>query len=196
MYYDFIKNRINNYAAVFCFVIISALVLSGFGLHRFVNYNLDFKKDLVSSFFNENINDFLVNKNALCLDDNLKKLIIGKNTKFEKVKKIIEEDAKGHSRIFDYLSNPVFYVLFNQKPPYYFTIFEATPLYAQKSNIRYIEKNKVKYIIYNIDALRIQDGVPDYVRSKVLFEYILNNFKVLDKVENFIIFKKIKGENV
>lgn len=191
MFYELIRNRINNYATAFCFVIISTLVISGFGLHRFVNYNLSFKEDLISSFFHENINDFLANKNALCLDDNLKKLIIGKNTKFEKVKKIIEEDSKGYSKIFDYLSDPVFYVLFNQKPPYYFTIFEATPLYAQKSNIEYIERNKIKYIIYNSDITRLQDGVPDHIRNKTLSNYVSNNFKVLNKVENFIIYKKI-----
>lgn len=195
MFYELIRNKINNFFAAFCFVVISALVISGLGLHPFINYELDFKKDLIGSFFHENLNDFLANKNALCLDDNLKKLIIGKNTKFEKVKKIIERDSKGYSKFFDYLSDPVFYVLFNQKPPYYFTIFEATPLYAQESNVKYIEENKVKYIIYNTDALRIQDGVPDYIRSNVLFKYVSNNFKVLDKVENFIIFKKIEGEN-
>lgn len=196
MFYELMRNKINNFSAVLCFVVISVLVLSGFGLHPFINYNLDFKKDLIGSFFRKNINDFLYSKGLFCLNDNLNKLIIGKNTKFEKVKKIIEKDDKGYSRIFDYLSDPVFYVLFNQKPPYYFTIFEGTPLYAQESNIKYIEENKVKYIIYNVDALRIRDGVPDYVRSKVLFKYVLNNFRVLDKVENFIIFKKVKGENV
>lgn len=195
MFYELVRNRINNYAAVFCFVIISLLVLSEFGLHSFVNYKLDFKIELIGSFFHENINDFLINKGRFCLDDNLNKLIVGKSTKFEKVKKIIEKDSKGYSKIFDYLSDPLFYVLFNQKPPYYFTIFEATPLYAQESNTRYIEENKVKYIIYNTGALRIQDGVPDYIRTKVLFKYVLNNFKELDKVENFIIYKKIEEEN-
>lgn len=194
MFYEFIRNKISNFSTVLFFVVIS-FVLLGFGLHRFVNYSLDFKKDLISSFLHENINDFLTNKNALCLDDNLKKLIIGKNTKFEKVKKIIDQDSKGYSKIFDYLRDPIFYVLFNQKPPYYFTIFEGTSLYAQESNIEYIKENRVQYIIYNTDALRIQDGVPDYARSKVLLKYVLNNFEVLNRVENFIIYKKIEEGN-
>lgn len=194
LFCELIINKIGKFSTVFCFIIISALILSGFGLHPFINYSLNFKKDLINSFFQKNINDFLANKNQLCLDDNLNKLIVGKNTKLEKVKKIIEKDSKGYSKIFDYLSDPVFYVLFNQKPPYYFTIFEGTPLYAQESNIKYIEENRVRYIIYNTDALGVQDSVPDYVRNKFLFKYVLNNFKVLDKVENFIIFKKIEGE--
>lgn len=191
MFYELIRNRVNNFYSGILLVIILVLVLSGFGLHRFVNYSLDFKKNLINSFFHENINEFLVNKNTLCLDDNLKKLIIDKNTKFEKVKKTIEDDSKEYSKIFDYLSDPVFYILFNQKPPYYFTIFEATPLYAQQSNIKYIEENKVKYIIYNTDALSIQDGVPDYARSKFLLKYVLNNFRVLDRVENLVIYKRV-----
>ncbi len=195
MFFELMRNKINNFIVIFSYVIISGLVLSGFGLHPFINYNSNYKKDLITSFFHENIGDFLKNKSALCLDDNLNRLIIGKKTKLERVKKIIDKDSKGYAKVFDYLSDPVFYVLFNQKPPYYFTIFESTPLYAQKSNIKYIEQNKVKYIIYNTDALSIQDGVPDYVRTRVLFKYVLNNFQAIDRVENFIIFKKIERKN-
>lgn len=195
MFYELIGNQINNILKAVCFIVISAVVLSGFGLHRFINYKLEFNKELISSFFHENIGNFIINKSELCLNNNLSKLLLDRNTEFTKVKKTIEKDSKGYFRIFDYLSNPVFYVLFNQKPPYYFTIFEATPLYAQESNIKYIKENKVKYIIYDKDALSIRDGVPDYVRSKVLFQYILNNFEVLDRIKNFTIYKKIENKN-
>ena len=86
--------------------------------------------------------------------------------------------------------------MFNQKPPYYFTIFEGTPLYAQESNIKYIEENKVEYVIYNTDILKIQDNVPTQIRNKVLFKYVLDNFMVLDRIGNFIIYKKIERQNV
>ena len=195
-FYDLIRNKINNFVIIFCFIIISGVVLLGFGLHPFINYNLSFKESLINSFFRENISNFLPNKSRICLDDNLDKLLIGKNTKFEKIKKIIEKDSAGYTKIFDYLSDPVFYVLFNQKPPYYFTIFEGTPLYAQESNIKYIEENKVEYVIYNTDILKIQDNVPTQIRNKVLFKYVLDNFMVLDRIGNFIIYKKIERQNV
>ncbi len=190
MFLELIRNKISNFFVALCFTIIVGFVVLGFGLHPFVNYNLDFKKDLTNAFFQKNISNFLIDKSTLCLNSNLNNLIINKNTKFERIKNIIEKDSKGYTKIFDYLSDPIFYVLFNQKPPYYFTVFEATPIYAQESNIRYIIENNVKYIIYNTDALIIQDGVPDYVRTKALFKYMISNFKVLDKVENYLIYKK------
>lgn len=187
---DLLKGKLGNLILALFFVFISTLILLGFGLNPFINYKLDYKQSLINSFIKNNINDFLFNKSKLCLDENLNKLITKKNTKFEKVKKIIDEDSIGETKIFNYLSDPIFYVLFNQKPPYYFTIFEATPLYAQKSNIKYIEDNKVVYIIYNTDALKIQDGVPDTVRTKVLYGYVLSNFQIMDRIDNFIIYKK------
>lgn len=193
---ELIQNKVSKFFPFIVFVIISAIVLSGFVIHPFINYKLEFKKELANSFLNQNVNDFLYYKSSLCLKNNLDRLITNRYTKLEKVKKMIEEDSKDYIKIFNYLSDPVFYVLFNQKPPYYFTIFEATPLYAQKSNIKYIEENKVKYVIYNTDILRIQDGVPTYVRSKLLFRYVMDNFRVLGKVENFIIYKKIGRKDV
>ena len=137
-----------------------------------------------------NINEFLLNKSKLCLDENLNKLTTNRNTKFEKVKKIIEKDSAGKNKIFNYLSDPIFYVLFNQKPPYYFTIFEATPVYAQKSNIEYIEDKDINYIIYNNEIVRIQDNVPTSARNKVLYNYVLANFKPIASVDNFLIYKR------
>jgi hypothetical protein len=39
---------------------------------------------------------------------------------------------------FSFPGDPIFYILFNQKPPYYPTIYEATPIYAQKKLIKFI----------------------------------------------------------
>ncbi|MBI2613664.1 MAG: hypothetical protein HYW62_02740 [Candidatus Levybacteria bacterium] len=191
MFNELIKDKVNATLTVLFYLIISGLIVSGFVLHPFINYKLGFKRELKSMFFQENLGNFLVIKNNLCLDDNVNKLIKNKSTGLEKVKMAIEKASKDPVEIFDYLSDPVFYVLFNQKPPYYFTIFEGTPLYAQESNVKYIKENNINYIIYNNDALSIQDGVPDKARTRLLFKYVLDNFMILDKVENFVIYKKI-----
>jgi len=191
MFSELIKNKVSNLIIYSYFAIIYVFILLGIGLHPFINYKLSFDGNLVRSFFSTNMENFLVKKSKLCLSNNLNRLTEEKNTKLEKVKNIIEEDSKKPTKIFDYLSDPAFYILFNQKPPYYFTIFEATPLYAQKSNVKYIEENKVKYVIYNEDIVRLQDGVPTQIRNKFLFSYVLKNFEILSKVDNFIIYKKI-----
>ena len=94
--------------------------------------------------------------------------------------------------IFSYLSDPIFYVLLNQKPPYYLSIFESSPLYAQQQNIAYIEKNNVQYVIYNEDITQLQDGVPSYARSPLLFKYVLTHFSPYKKIGSYIIFKRRK----
>lgn len=191
LFYDFIKNKLNNFFVLLSLVAVPLLIQFGFGLHSFINYGLNFNQKLMSSFLNKNIGDFLHSKSKLCLDNNLDNLMLERNVAFEKVKKMIKDDSGGNPKIFDYLSDPVFYVLFDQKPPYYFTVFEATPLYSQRSNIDYIRKNRVNYVIKNTNLQVIEDGVPDNVRNRDLFKYVENNFKVLGRINNFTIYKKI-----
>lgn len=124
--------------------------------------------------------------NNECLQNNLS---LTNNSAYEYIKGLIRKDAKD-PKIFNYLGDPIFYALFMQRPPYYFTVFEASPLYAQKANIQYIEEEKVRYVIYNLDIAPIADGVPDYARGNLLFKYILNNFDYYQRKDNFIILKK------
>ena len=134
------------------------------------------------------LNEVFHQVNRQCLEKNL----FSARTIYPSYK-YIESKIKRDSEkpvIFDYLSDPVFYALFNQKPPYYFTIFESTPLYAQEENIKYIKKHNVEYIIYNINMSSIADGVPEYIRGNLLFKYLVNNFEPYDKKDSFIIFKK------
>lgn len=191
LFYDLLKNTLNSFFLLLCFLLISVLIQLGVGLHPFINYRLTFNQGLVNSFFIKNIDDFLHDKSKFCLSNNINSLVKRNDVVFEKARALIQSDSKGGPKIFNYLSDPIFYVLFNQKPPYYFTVFEATPLYAQKSNIKYIEQNNVNYIIKNTGLQMIEDGVPDSIRNKNLFKYVESNFKVLDRINNFIIYKKI-----
>lgn len=193
LYNSLIKNKLGKLSIL---LYLSVLILILFkGLHPFTNYNLYFHKEFAGRILSGGINNFLSYKSKLCLNNNYSNLLTGKNTKYEKVKEVISKDSGGIAKIFDYLSDPVFYALFNQEPPYYFTIFEASSLYAQESNIKFIKDKQIKYVIYNQNALNIQDGVPDYVRGSILFKYIISNFSVLNRVDNFIILKKTEEEN-
>ncbi len=105
---------------------------------------------------------------------------------------IMSVDQK--AKIFSFPADPIFYVLFNQIPPFYPSIYEATPQYAQKKMISYIEENKINYVIYNRKSDSIQDDVPDKIRAKLLFDYITDNFIVQKRIKNFLILRKISSK--
>ncbi len=83
----------------------------------------------------------------------------------------------------------IFYILFNQIPPYYPSIYEATPVYAQDKQIKYIKENKVNFVILNTKSTAIQDGVPDKVRARKLYGFIKKNYTPFKKIEYFQILK-------
>lgn len=195
VWYILARNKINDLIIYSCYLIISILIIFNLGLNSFVNMPINFNSQLPKIFMSESIARFLVDKSTLCLNNNLENLLSKENQEYKRIKDVINKDSGGYTKIFDYLSDPVFYVLFNQKPPYYFTIFEASPFYAQESNIKYLEENEVKYVIYNTEILKIQDGVPDYLRGSVLFRYLISKFGILQKIDNFIIFEIAKNEN-
>ena len=172
----FKEKKISDTKILLCYVLLIAVVLFKLNLHSFTfsTYVPVYTKG---------------SRNNACLSMNVDKLLKGEN-KYKDVEKHIKEDPKFSGKIFSYLSDPIFYILFNQKPPYYFTVFEATPFYAQKENIKYIEEHKISHIIYNMDIVALQDNVPDYLRGGILFKYILNNFRIKEDIQNFLIFQK------
>lgn len=107
-----------------------------------------------------------------------------------KLKEVLTRYKDFNGVIYSFPGDPIFYILFKQSPPYYSAIYQASPLYAQNKLIRYIQDQKINYIIYNYKNFAIQDEVPNYVRSTILHRYILNNFYPKEKVENFLILER------
>lgn len=129
-----------------------------------------------------------INENT-CIEENLKSVPeIYKNVKNE-----IEKDPKFNGKVFSFPGDPLFYIIFNQKPPYYPSIYEGTPLYAQKRSIDFIKNQEIQYIIYNYKNAAIQDEVPNYIRTQLLHEYIINNFLPEKRMENFLILRYQKN---
>ncbi len=190
----FLKSRIRTgllYGYYFSALFVLFYVI---GLRDFNVTSIYFYRPLEQNLFTMQIKSLLINKQNQCLSQNLD---IYKENKIYKnmLSFIAENDQDGKPFIFDYLTNPILYILFNEKSPFYFEVFGSSPLYAQESNIKYIEDNRIEYITYNTNTLRIKDGVPDYMRGSTFFKYIINNFGVLRKVDNFIILKKREEED-
>lgn len=146
---------------------------------------------------------FIVKNNLIvsCVDaiNNPKDLFERKNVlknlgksgeEYSLVLETINKQKNSKYKIFSFPGDPIFYILNEQKPPYFFTVWEGTPLYGQNKRIEYIEKNNIEYVILNTKVRAIQDGVPDYIRSPREFAYILTHFAVVDSVDDFLILKR------
>lgn len=123
--------------------------------------------------------------------DNIQKYL---GNSYFKVKERLGGEQNFNGKIFSFPGDPVFYILFNQKPPKYFNAYEASPLYAQEAIIKFMETNQINYVIYN-SANKSMDYAPYYVRNIFLYKYILNNFIIIDKIDNFLILKRSGGED-
>jgi hypothetical protein len=170
-----LKNKVDHkllMILVFNFIFISFLIIS---------FDRNFRFDKGSYSFSER-------NAASCVE--------------KKLRNINSNDLKSHKKVLDYLKNknavvfsfpadPIFYVLLNQRPPYYPSIYEATPIDAQIKLIDYIKDSNVKYVIINTNTPAIQDNVPNEKRVRLLFKYISENFKEQKVINNFLILEKI-----
>jgi len=121
-----------------------------------------------------------------CIDINSER-ILNENNNYSKVVNYFKK--KTNPIVFSTPSDPAFFVLLRQMPPYYPEIYDGQLNGVQKRT-NYIINNKIQYVIYNTSSLSIQDGVPDYLRASDEFAYIFNNFVPEKMIGNFIILKK------
>ncbi|MEK7572926.1 MAG: hypothetical protein AAB531_00725 [Patescibacteria group bacterium] len=122
-----------------------------------------------------------------CVDDNLK-VLISKNRALPEIKNELYNTKNFSGKVFTFPGEPIFYIMLKQKPPYYPTIYEATPINAQEKLITYIQKENIDVILYNFKTRSIQDEVPDTIRGRLLYEYIRSNYYIEKKVNDYLIF--------
>jgi len=113
------------------------------------------------------------------------------NKEYQQVKQEVTKMKGYNGTIFSFPGDTIFYVIFNQKTlPYYPTIFEAASTNAQQKMIDYIIEHKIPYIIFNSKDDAIQDTVPNYIRTPLLYRYIFNNYHIAKKINSFLILQK------
>jgi hypothetical protein len=102
-------------------------------------------------------------------------------------------DQNETSGIFSFPYDPIYYLLYKQIPPPYTTIYEGSPLYAQKISTQFLDDNIELNIIYNISPSDLVDQVPEYVRAPYLTKYILLNYQPVKLIDRFVIMEKDSG---
>lgn len=130
-----------------------------------------------------------LDQNDLCIEMNLNKLFKN-DSEYIQVKNLIKEKLGYEGKIFSYPSDPIFYLLFEQVPPYYSNNYDSSAIYAQKKQIEYIEKNNIQFVIYDQKIDSVQDGVPNYIRTPYEMRYIFSNFYIENKIGKFLILRK------
>ncbi len=96
-----------------------------------------------------------------------------------------------NNKVFSFpTGNSVFYILLNQKPPYYNSTVEGSSYTKQNSTIKYIQENKIKYILLNTRKDVLHDSVPDYIRQSSLFSYILTSYFPITQIGDHIILRR------
>lgn len=128
--------------------------------------------------------------NKLCTeaDAGLKNLNLPES--FFTVKDKIYQDVVS-PKIFSFPYDPLFYLLFNQKPPMYPNIYEAAPAANQTVNLNYLKD--VTHVIYNPD--NTADSTPDSVRTFTQLKYILDNFTPVAYHHPYYILKRSQTPN-
>jgi hypothetical protein len=129
--------------------------------------------------------------NKTCVNNNVQ-FLVAKNNRYLEIEKRVKIIPQFKGKVFVFPGDPIFYILFNQRPPFYPSIYEATPLYAQKTLLQYIKDNNIQVIIYNSNIKSIQDGVPDTLRGKLVYQFIRENYHVVDSQDGFLILVKTK----
>lgn len=120
-----------------------------------------------------------------CLDKNFaRNKIEDYQVTLEKVRSL------GGMKIYSYPADPIFYIINNQKPPYFFSIYEASTLRGQNVRLEYLRKQDIDFVILNKNITSLQDNVPDMVRAKYETKYLLSNYSVVEEYKDFLILKK------
>lgn len=95
-----------------------------------------------------------------------------------------------NNKIFSFPGDPIFYILLNQKLPFYPSVYEASSEKSQFQVIKYLKNEDIKYVVINSENKSIQDEVPNYIRATYELRYILNNYVFRDKIGKFLILEK------
>lgn len=187
LFYDFTellsKYKINKQKQYLYFINLCIIIIFIIGLkppELNINfYDLPKHVSLVSQTFQ--------NKN--CVQDNLA-YNANANKPRTKVIESLKKTKNFNGKVYSFPGDPIFYVLLNQIPPYYPSIYEATPISSQQKLIKYIEDEDIEYVIYNSSIKSLQDEVPDKVRARLLYNYIFKHFEKHIQIEQYIILKK------
>lgn len=109
--------------------------------------------------------------------------------KYESVINKLKSYKNFNDKIFSFPGDPIFYVLLNQKQPYFTSIYEASSRNSQINTNNYLD-NEINFVALNTKNKSIQDDVPNYIRGVYELKFILNNYSAKSMVGDFLILER------
>jgi hypothetical protein len=91
--------------------------------------------------------------------------------------------------VFDLGDDSTFYVALRQKPPYYITFYNSSPLEAQERTLAWLEKKKPKWLVWR-PSFTTFDEVPNLVRVPLLYQAAISNYASFERVGDFEILRR------
>lgn len=184
------KRQINTYQIKIYFITLFYIFIIIIFPQRYITtFMLDHKNNYLYNTPKIITKKITIENTETCLKNNFKAKNLPINELQIKVREFMNQQQGFNGKIYSLPFEPIFYIIFTQKPPPYFTLYESSPLFAQKEIIKYIEKEQIDYIVYNTSA-REFDFVPNYLRGVTLYKYILNNYTVDSQLGNYLILKR------
>lgn len=178
-----LKNKIRNKRIIYLSLIFSLIILYSFNINK-----QPFNLSNVAKNYSLLVNDGCFSSNLTYFSSN--------NPSYTEIVNFLKSQTSFNGKVFSFpTGDSAFYVLLNQKPPFYNSIFEGSSYGKQSSAIEYIQDNKIEYVTLNTNKLSLQDGVPDYIRQSLLFKYILNNYYLYKTIGDHLILKKNKDND-
>jgi hypothetical protein len=100
------------------------------------------------------------------------------------------QPGRGPERPFYVLGDEsALYVALDQKPPWYITFYNESPVEAQQEVVRWIRSVRPEFVVWNPGYTDF-DGVPNVVRAPLVFDEIIADYAPTESVGEFDILRR------
>jgi len=100
-----------------------------------------------------------------------------------------EVGSPGAGALFDLGDDSVMYVARRERPPYYISFYNSSPLRAQQTTVRWLEQARPEWVVWR-PSFEGFDGVPNLVRVPLLFDAIIAGYRPVEQVGAFEILRR------
>jgi hypothetical protein len=101
-------------------------------------------------------------------------------------------DALGAARagaLFDLGDDSVMYVARRERPPYFISFYNSSPIRAQQTTVQWLDQTQPEWVVWRPSFVGF-DGVPNLVRVPLLFDAVIASYRPVEQVGEFEILRR------
>ena len=91
--------------------------------------------------------------------------------------------------VFNLGDDSVFYAALGQRPPYYISIYNSSPLEAQQNTVDWLERVQPEWVVWR-PSFRTFDAVPNVVRVPLIFDAVVRHYRPFERLGEFEILRR------